>query len=310
MDLTKDDCTVPASFVGAMTRGFRSMGVENPRVIISRNFITRVAELTGKNSYTSTRGSGAVAAKTVPTSAGSVVLVNYNEVESLKFSNVKRLAAHEAGHILINDRGNEEMTGNRDANDSDSRWILKCIAGQSIVEFRIELRLAELGYPTAEWGTSESIDEELLVFNYEIANAVLDPASSDPRNLLNGVLGALNHATKALGYLAAAMIAGNADFSPSTLSTAGQKNWADYVAPTWDERLDLLSSIPSVTESISTRSWRAILRKNAVLEQQFMLDAGFAFQDEAGGGYGFYRRGSESLFTTRIRRAQQQTRNA
>jgi hypothetical protein len=308
MDLTKDGCKVPARWIAAMEKGFRSMGIENAQVIVSANFATKVAEVTGEDTYTTDRGSGQVGARTVPGANGSLVIFNYNELKSRTPSAIQRLAAHEAGHIVINDRKTEEMSGNHDATENIWQWTLKCLGGLAIVEFRIERRLAELGYPVAEWGaTAASVDDGLLALNGEVISAAADPASSnDVEHFYTAVLTALSHSTKLLAYVAAPLVEGKSGFSPSQLSPLGQENWDDYIRPSWQRRLDMWQVVPSVNEAISVRTWRSILRKSLLLEKQFLLDVGFAFRDASGGSFGFYREASDSLFETRFLRLQSQ----
>jgi hypothetical protein len=152
MDLTKDGCKLSTRWIAAMEKGFLSMGITDAQVIVSANFAAKVAEATGDDTYTTDRGSGEVGARTVLGANGSVAIFNYHELKSRTPSVIQRMAAHEAGHIIINDRKTEEMSGNRDAAENIWRWTLKCLGGLAIVEFRIERRLAELGYPVAEWG--------------------------------------------------------------------------------------------------------------------------------------------------------------
>lgn len=282
------------------------MQVDEVRVVATTNFVRKIAELTGNMSYTAERGSGAVAAKTIALQDSSVVVINYDELPSLSLRDIQRLAAHEGGHIVINSRGSEETSGNRDSGDSDWQWLLKCLAAQAIVEFRIERRLAELGYEPAEWGFASAVEQGLLTVNGEIVTAVCDPASADPVRLHDAVVTTLNHVTKMLAYVAAPIASGKSGFAPSQLSAAGQENWADYMAPTWDQRIAMWSAIPSAAEPVPVEAWRAILRECVPLEQKFLLDFGFAFEDAARGGYGFYRRASDALFTVRLRRLRAQ----
>lgn len=289
-----------------MTQGFESMGVENVHVVVTTNFVATVAELTTNTAYTATRGNGAVAAKTITGPDGSIVVLNYGELSSSSPALIQRVAAHEGGHLMIGGRGCEETSGNRDPGDSDWRWLLKCLGATAIVEFRIEKRLAELGYEPAEWGSAASVDQGLLAVNAEIVSAVCDPASNDPRHLHDAVITTLNHATKMLAYIAAPLASGRSGFEASQLSAAGQANWADYMAHTWDQRIATWGAIPSAAEPIAVEVWRATLRECVVLEQKLLLDFGFVFEDAPGGEYGFYRRSSDAVFTRRWHRLQAQ----
>ena len=150
------------------------------------------------------------------------------------------------------------------------------------------------------------MDHSLLITNVEVVNAVLDPASADPAHLHDALLTTLNHVTKMLAYVAAPLTAGHAGFSPSQLSADGQVNWADYIAPTWPQRIAFWTPIPPAAEPIPAGAWRTILRESAALEQVLLLDFGFAFENAPGGRYGFYRKSGDDVFTQRLRRARAQ----
>ena len=130
---------------------------------------------------------------------------------------------------------------------------------------------------------------------------------ADPAHLHDALLTTLNHVTKLLAYIAAPLTAGQAGFSSSQLSVDGQENWADYIAPTWPQRIAFWSLIPSAVEPIPVEAWRTILRESFTLEQALLLDFGFAFENAPGGRYGFYRKCGDDVFTERLRRARAQT---
>ena len=150
-----------------------------------------------------------------------------------------------------------------------------------------------------------AVDNSLLITNAEVVSAVADPGSADPKHLQDALLTTMNHATKVLGYIAAPLTAGQPGFSPSQLSAEGQANWADYFAPTWQRRLALWAPIPPADEPIPVEPWRTILRESARLEQALLLDFGFAFENLPG-GYGFWRKASDDVFTRRLNRARAQ----
>jgi hypothetical protein len=307
VELIQDSCSVSADQAEAMAQGLASLNADNVRVLATGNFVEAVAEVTGNPSYTADRGGGAVAARTVTGPTGSVVIVNYDEVSSRSPAGIQRLLAHEAGHVRIDARSTEETSGNRDSDEADWQWWLKCLGAQAIVEFRIERSLAELGYPAAEWAAAPHVDHSLLITNVEVVSAVKDPASADPAHLHDALLATMNHATKLLAYIAAPIAAGQPGLAPSQLSAAGQEHWADYIAPTWQRRIDLYASIPSAVEPVPVEEWRVILRKAAVLEQRLLRDFGFAFRTLPGGRYGFFRKASDGVFDRRLQRAQAQT---
>ena len=66
-----------------MQRGVTAGGAADARVVVTGNFDRAVRRLTGSMTYASQRGSGVVAAKTIPTAAGSVVVVNNDATKEL-----------------------------------------------------------------------------------------------------------------------------------------------------------------------------------------------------------------------------------
>jgi hypothetical protein len=281
------------------------MHVEDVRVIATSDFVQTVARMTDEPAYTADRGSAVVAAHTVTGPDGSVVVVNYPELSSRPLEDIERTLAHEGGHVLIDASGIEETSGNRDPGETEWQWLLKCLGALAIVELRIERRLAELGY-TPLGAALSYVEQSLLVTNFEVVNAVMDPASADAAHLHDAVIGTLNHVTKMLAYVAAPLIVGRSEFLPSQLSAEGQANWADYIAPTWERRMRLWRDVPDVTERIPVEAWRTVMRESAGVEQAFLRSFGFAFRTSAKGEARFYRTAKDKVFVRRLKRARAQ----
>lgn len=81
------------------------MGYPDSKVIIADNFVAAVKEMTGLDSYGTGRGAAVVAAKTLLTAEGCVIVVNGPEVGHRSLDLVERWMAHEAGHIALIERG-------------------------------------------------------------------------------------------------------------------------------------------------------------------------------------------------------------
>ena len=204
----------------------------------------------------------------------------------------------------LNRRGNEELTGHRRSAESDWEWLLKFVAGSAMIEFRIELMLAEMGYPPAPSTGIDSIDEHLGTTNAETFAAIVNPASEEPAYMRDSILAVMDHSTKLLAYIAAPHVAGTAKFDPTALPTEGKEDWADYFASTWPKRLRLWGSIPSATQPVPLDAWRNKLRKGAALEVQQLRDFGFAFSSDRHGGEIFNRIARDKVFHQRLNRAQ------
>src|SRR4051812_1744109 len=228
VELVEDNCELTPQQIEAISEGVAVFGADDATVVATPNFAGVVAEMTDNPAYSTARGGGVVAARTITGPSGSVIVLNYPEVATRTSSDIKRLLAHESGHVAINARGTEETAGNRDDEDSDWQWILKCLGAQAIVEMRIERGLADLGFPAAESTAPDDVNTNLKIANIEVVNAVCDPASEDPLVFHDAILTTLSHVTKFLAHLAAPLIVGNPGFEPSQLPTLGQANWADY----------------------------------------------------------------------------------
>jgi hypothetical protein len=306
MELIETGCSVPLSWVESMRRGLETMGVEDVIIVVTNDFASTVAQLSGTSSYNADRGGGVVAAKTIHGPHGPTIVLNFLELSSRSTADIERLLVHEAGHVIIDARSNEGLSGYRETGETDWQWGLKCVGGLAIIEYRIESALAQLGYPPAESTTTTDADHHLYMVNAEVVEAVVDPANQDPRRLHDAVLTVLDHATKLLAYIAASVVAGGDNFAPSNLSADGKANWADYVAPTWERRLRLYNSLSPVTEQITPELWRAKLHESVQLEADVLRDFGFAFANSPMGGYSFNRVAENAVFTRRLERALRQ----
>lgn len=303
MELILDGCSVPSAHVDAMKQGLAAMQVQDVKVIATSNFVSTIAALTGDPSYAAARGGGVVAAKTIPEGEDSTIVLNFDVLSEGSLSAIEHTLAHEAGHVIINRRGNEETSGFRNQTEAEWQWWLKVLGAQAIVENRIERSLIELGYPASESTLPVHVDESLQIVNDEIVAAVIDPASADPAHLRDMIFTTLNHVTKLLAYVAAPLIVGQPGLSPSQLSAEGQTIWNDYIAPSWQRRIESWSEIPPALTPIGLDSWRNILTEARDLERAFLLDFGFKFEDLSNGQYAFHRVGSDELFTERLSRA-------
>jgi hypothetical protein len=81
-------------------------------VIVTDDFIATVSGLTSQQDYSTGRGAGVVAARTIPGDDGSMIVVNGPETRNRPTQLIERLLAHEAGHVRLNER-KEVVQGRR-----------------------------------------------------------------------------------------------------------------------------------------------------------------------------------------------------
>jgi hypothetical protein len=306
VELVENGCSVPPSWPEAIRRGFETMGVEDVTVVVTTDFARTVAQFSGASTYNADRGGGVVGARTMYGPDGPTTVLNSPELASRPAADVERLLAHEAGHVIVAARRNEEMSGYREDSETDWEWTLKCVGGLAMIEYRIEKALVQRGYPPAESTPTSDADQHLYAVNAQVVEAVLDPANADPSRLHDRVVAVLDHATKLLAYIAASVTSERKNFDPAELSADGKANWSDYVASTWERRLGLYNSLPPVTQPITPEQWRAELHEASRLEMDVLRDFGFAFANVPGDGYSFNRVATDVVFTRRLERALRQ----
>lgn len=299
---------LPDDYRDAINAGISAMGVPDPTVVVTSDFDNAVRELTGLSTYSSYRGAGVVAAKTIEIDGGPVILVNAPKVIGDRTpADLERLLAHECGHvILIN---TDEVTGGHDSLfESHIERVLMYISGYAIEEFRIERRMYELGYQPTDSSNVDHLVEALYINNVDLIIALTDPESADVEKLEAAALAIVDRFAKLLAYMAAPVIALDEAFDRNLLAPESRDHWDDYVGSTWDQRISLYQQIPSVAERIDSSQWATFLEDGAQLESAFMEKIGFYYEVTGGGGYGFWRVNDDAMFHRRARRAEQEVR--
>ncbi len=293
--------------VAAMQRGVASMRSSSAQIVFAGDFDAAVRSYTGSSTYTADRGTGTVAAKTLKTPHGSVIVVNAVAIEAAEEIAIERLLAHEAGHVLMLKRG-ETLEGHRHLASAEWEWHLLCLAGFALDEARVELAVGAAGYPGTDGASAEHLVEVLHATTVDLLVLLQDPASSDVRHLMERVIGLLDRLTKVLAYAAAHAIVTGQPPDVSGQGSLALAAWDDYAAPTWARRLTFYSDLPPATVPMSAAAQEAALTAGLVLEQDLLRDIGFAFEDAANGGFGFFRRVEDAQLHVRMERAIAQER--
>ena len=287
----------------AIEAGLNAMSEPDARVVIVDNFVDTVQRLTQNPAYSAGRGAGIVAAKTIHTSTGEVIVFNAPELRNRDNLLLERLAAHEAGHVKLGKRG-EGVIGRQHLVDSEWRWLLMCLGALAIDELRIERGLADLGYPVAMTGDVDYIDEAMFWLNCELMNALVDPASSDVEKFQGAVMSTQDWLTKHLAYVAA--YASSPTLDLSALSSHSRQNWDDYIAAHWGKRVAFYENIPDVRTALDAPELDSILLSAIDIEADLLSSLGFRLSDGGHGqGYAFRRVSSDSQCARRLQRARE-----
>ncbi|GAA1817392.1 hypothetical protein [Actinomadura chokoriensis] len=304
MNLTVIGQGLTADRVDAMHAGLAVMGVADASVIVADDFVSTVNDLTSQQSYSTGRGAGVVAARTIPGDDGSTIVVNGPETRNRSPQLIERLLAHEAGHIWLNER-KERLEGRRRLVGADWEWWLLCIGGLALDELRIERSLADLGYPTANAGTMAYAENALYCLNVEVVDALLDPASADIMTFSQSIMKTHDWLAKQLAYLAA-FRSDATEPGLAGLSTHAKENWEDYIGSTWDSRVVLYESVPTALDPISDADLNELLVGSKRQEEAQLAKLGFRYAS-FGDGFSFHRTASDTLCNVRAQRALEET---
>lgn len=279
----------------ALRRGLASMGVD-AELVVTWDFVNEVRERTGLQRYSADRGAGTVAAKTL----GETVLVNAQAVlHRATLEELTRLAAHEAGHVLINRRGESFLIGEELVN-SPWEWNVMATAGMCLEEARIERDLARAGYPLAESVTYEHLGDHLFELNAAALETVV-ALGGEVQRMIENAMTASTRLSTMLAYLSASVIEGQFEFGAESLSTYAFENWMEYVHPTWSRRLAFYQSLPTCREPMSLDGLREVLREGAELEHDSLRSMGFEFRGTAV-QWGFWNVATPSIWDARLDR--------
>jgi hypothetical protein len=283
----------------ALDAGLRAMGVD-AEVLVTDQFAEEVLSRTLSETYTTDRGVGEVAARTI---ADRIIINAPVALARLDLSGIERLTAHEAGHVILNSRGETFQVG-LEVSGSEWEWNLVSMAGVCLEEARIERALMKFGYPAGDPVTHEHLADQLFEINAACYETVAAPQSESLEWMIAHAMTALTRFSTFLAYVAAASAEDNFRLNLPRLGPHSQANWSEYGAPTWEQRMSLYGSVPPCDEPIATRDLQAAILEGANIQAQTLRDMGFEFRDgpPSIGGYGFYNIASPELWTARGRR--------
>jgi len=257
-------CVLPDTLLPAMQRGLDAVGQPDTVIMVSNDFDQTIRRLDhASHMYTAERGSGVAAARTMMLGGPPTIILDH-------FS--EGLAA------------------------------LHGVAAASLEEFRIELLMAQLGYPIAERANAGSLDEQLFELSFKVCTALTDPACANPRVFAKTMIEAMQLMATSLAYLAGANTGGTHDVDESQLSAFGLGFWEDAIAPSWPDRLNLYGSIPSADFHESPAILAGLLNSAVEVERNFSSDIGFTITEDEyqPGAWSFHRTGSDAVFDARI----------
>lgn len=288
---------LPADRLGAINAGLKGMRCPQVPLHFTNDLASTIDHLLGTNSYSTTRGGGVVAGKTILTPDGPEIVFNAEALRSADIGVVERVGAHEAGHVHLHANGTA-FIGKQYLASTEWEWRLLCVAGTAMEEYRIERELANLGYPAAGAGTAKYVSDMLTNLNVEIVEALIDPAGTDASYLSDQVLRTHDWASTMLSYAAAYADLGF-EAAVKSLSAQSRRHWDDYIGRTWDDRVSLYSRVASAREDLTVGALDELLLDAVAVEAGFLERLGFRYSSEST-GYRFDRIASNDLCQSRF----------
>lgn len=270
-------------------------------VLVTKDFVNDVRQIIDSHDYGIDRGTGVVAAKTIPLDSGHcVIVVNAEVAADLDHTALTRLLAHESGHALLDERG-------EDSPDTRSTWmgdrVLRSLAATAIEEYRAERAVYAHGFGLAaevDWPAGGDLATEM---NLAVMHAVLieEKNKTSPVELASDITAVHNWSSKKLAYIAAAVDSGALP-AAEALPEENQDDWNDYVKDTWAYRLAGYRTIPDAATPATAGDLDRAIAKLMTVERRFLKSMGFYYK-EVRNSWGFYRIKDDRLFDRRWERA-------
>ncbi|MFT3832420.1 MAG: hypothetical protein QM711_03745 [Micropruina sp.] len=285
MEIIVEGPAVDAARLRAIENGARALNTDVP-VIYTDDFAGEVRRLTMEYSYTDDRGSGTVAARTLTTTAGEVVVVaNRKLLEERPPALTERVMAHECGHVLIARSGGEVIWSM--VTDAEPDWwrrVLTYMTSNATDEHRAEAAVYKAGYPVEYDCTLNGIQGSLHHLDGAILSALYDPASADAGHLRDLVLASMDRITKVIACLAARH-AHHSSFEASELLPGPRATWDELIAPQWELFLGYYRDVPSATEPWTGESALAHALATSHVTEALLRDVGFYSEGEDGAAF-------------------------
>ena len=305
MKLITHQCQVSDEMAAAMRRGLLKIGEPEVEVLVSGEFVEAVEELEPDSGpYDTDRGLGTVAGKTIHSGGKTTILVNHSVMSNASLVDVEHLLAHEGGHAILHAHS-EAMSPLRNDRSTTGLAMLRGLASTAIEEFRVERKVAELGYSAAGLATPDSLNDRLFDFCYTIIEALHDPTSDDVVMFANRVLIAQHRLTFSLSYLAGAVVGGQTAFSADQLSDFARQYWNETIDRSWQARLQLYRRIPAAGTPWGGSLAATHLQQAVDVERKLLRDVGFTINGNdltPGAPWAFRRTGTDAMFATQEER--------
>lgn len=283
----------------AVMRALRPEDLQSTRLVITADLVASVnaREDRTHNRFTTDRGAGTVAAKTMPPDGNGIVDIlvpvwwvlpvdgeTENEAAE-RIDYLQHVAAHEAIHASLFHIGGDPFDLHRREKLPYAMANFVSMASEQAEEHLAEFLGAQAtGRRLVQ--TAEQVDATMRAWQDTLATKLPAVDPDGPRYFERGMLitfEALHIVWKSLAYLAAALrIDDGYEMVPAEV--VALPAWQQYVATWWPRYIELLHEIP-MTAELDIPAMDEVIRKLAQHLQAWADDIGFDFHDTSNGGY-------------------------
>lgn len=292
--------TLDVASRAALVRGFAAMGAEPDEVHVAEDLAAAVNAEEDTVGYDVERGTGVVAGRTSEIDGKIRITLNGPLIQDLEMELVERLAAHEAGHVLLR-RRQETFEGHHDIFERTCDWWLGAIQGSAMEEYRIELALAQLGYGPTDSTEPASLLDSVRCAESAVVQLLLSEAGQNTALLQDGVMRQLELLTTLLAYTSAYAIQAKNDPRQEFPLGLERDIWNDLIGVVWERTTSLYMFLPTVRTPLSTENWRKLIFAGSKLGHQFLDQVGFTIGEHEGNSY-FIRQASDDFMRLRLNR--------
>jgi hypothetical protein len=261
------------------------------RVVITANFIGSVSSRQNKTEqeYTMTRGSGVVVGKTMPPDKDGIVDLLFplqfllSQGDDVDIEDIQHIGRHEAVHAHLYLLGTQPFDVYVREKFGEATQVFVKMASDLAEEYLAE-QTSISEDPSKNWVDEKNISDALTTTEKALTTqlpAIPKDAEDYHYQLMVTTFNILYVLWKALAFLAAELRVGDV-FKDVPKEIAELDTWDHYVAPSWNEYLQLLAKIP-LSLDVDISQTDEVVKELAKHLQEWALQLGFDFHDTADG---------------------------
>jgi len=283
--------------LSAISATLRQSDLGNTRLIITGDLVASVNSREDRThkKFTTERGAGVVAAKTMPPNSGGIVDIlvpshwvlplDKDQPSKERDEYIEHIAAHEAVHASIFHINNKPFELYQRSHSGFAMQNFLSMAGKQIEEHLAEyLGSKTTGRKIGQ--TADQVKASISAWRETLDKELPAIPKSAPDYFQQGMsvsLESLHILWKSLAYLAAAL-RNDDKFDPVPQGITDLPEWQELIAPWWQKHLELLRRIP-MTVDLDVKATDKVVSEMGHFLQSWADSIGFDFHDTDNGPY-------------------------